>query len=554
MIGATRRWFRRNRKGLAIGAGIVGVGYFAGQYVLSKISEARERMTSDRIAKENLRRRFEQNQADCTFTVLALLPTATENILEALPVEELTQELQKKRAERLARLSGSDVLTSEPSSTAPSVSEEDGRSLSSFQADSFVHASQLADSTFSDAQRPRRSKAQLWNDVKIFSITRSFVLIYTLSLLTLFTRIQLNLLGRRNYLSSVLSLASPSENDSSIRLEDNADDLGQAFGNDFETNRRYLTFSWWLLHRGWKDLMESVRAGVEDVFGALNPREDITLDRLSELILDVRKRVEGATEEDRRAKQWLPYLLPPKEEEDTVLQESGVLSSEAPSSSQTTASLRQLLDETSDLVESPSFTRILTSLNNEGFAKLIEQKCANTLFNKPPSSEPAPTTTFSSSATIVPSSLPSSPKAKLATILALITREAHNIGNGSNPPNEYLTAMERGVQELEAFAAVIYSSNFHLGLLQSENNATASSEFAEEAQSAPHISGETTIENNVTDAVETEKSVTADDFFQPSEEKEASAAVDDDHAFEKVWGKAVERSGSGSGPSSGEEA
>lgn len=116
----------------------------------------------------SLRRRFEQNQADCTFTVLALLPTATENILEAFPVEELTQELQRKRAERLARTSGSDVLTSErSSSTAPSVAEEDGKSLTSFQADSFIHASQLADSTTSDEQ-PRRSKAQLWNDVKIF--------------------------------------------------------------------------------------------------------------------------------------------------------------------------------------------------------------------------------------------------------------------------------------------------------------------------------------------------------------------------------------------------
>lgn len=115
----------------------------------------------------SLRRRFEQNQADCTFTVLALLPTATENILEALPVEELTRELQKKRAERLARTSGSDVLTSEPSSTDPSVTEEDGKSLSSFQADSFVHASQLADSTTPEAQSPRRSKAQLWNEVKI---------------------------------------------------------------------------------------------------------------------------------------------------------------------------------------------------------------------------------------------------------------------------------------------------------------------------------------------------------------------------------------------------
>lgn len=132
------------------------------------------------------------------------------------------------------------------------------------------------------------------------AITRSFVLIYTLSLLTLLTRIQLNLLGRRNYLSSVVSLASPSNDASTIRLEDHDDEFSQAFGNDFETNRRYLTFSWWLLHRGWKDLTAKVRSTVEEVFGALNPREDITLTKLSELVLEVRKHVEGATEEDRR--------------------------------------------------------------------------------------------------------------------------------------------------------------------------------------------------------------------------------------------------------------
>lgn len=52
MIGGARRWLKRNRKGLAIGAGVLGAGYLAGQYVISKISEARERMSSDRIAKE----------------------------------------------------------------------------------------------------------------------------------------------------------------------------------------------------------------------------------------------------------------------------------------------------------------------------------------------------------------------------------------------------------------------------------------------------------------------------------------------------------------------
>lgn len=115
-----------------------------------------------------MRRRFEQNQTDCTYTVLALLPTATENVIEALPVEELTKELQKKRAERLARISAGEATGSDMSSVAPSLPEDDRKSLSSFQSESFVHASQVGDSAESEEQPPvKRNKTQLWNEVKI---------------------------------------------------------------------------------------------------------------------------------------------------------------------------------------------------------------------------------------------------------------------------------------------------------------------------------------------------------------------------------------------------
>lgn len=117
----------------------------------------------------SLRRRFEQNQTDCTYTVLALLPTAAEDILEALPVEELTKELQKKRAERLARLNAGEGTGSDLSSVGPSITDDDRRSLSSFQSDGFVRTSQLGESTIegSGSPRPKRNKTQLWNEVKI---------------------------------------------------------------------------------------------------------------------------------------------------------------------------------------------------------------------------------------------------------------------------------------------------------------------------------------------------------------------------------------------------
>lgn len=121
------------------------------------------------------------------------------------------------------------------------------------------------------------------------------------------TRIQLNLLGRRNYLASVVSLASPPTHGSRISLENHDDDnLEQAYGNDFETNRKYLSFSWWLLHRGCKDIMEKVLVAVKEVFGPLNPREEISLERLSELTLEVRKKIEGGTEEERKYVSALP--------------------------------------------------------------------------------------------------------------------------------------------------------------------------------------------------------------------------------------------------------
>lgn len=540
MISATRRWFRRNRGGIAIAAGVVGATYLAGQYVIGKISEARERFASDRLAREkytgprhpicsesltrhSLRRRFEQNQSDCTFTVLALLPNLTENILDALRVEQLTNELQQKKAERLARLGG-DGTPSDFSSGPPSIRDgADTASLSSFQSSSYLHTSQLAESESGPA-RPRKTKAQLWNEIKIFSITRSFTFLYTLSLLTLLTRIQLNLLGRLNYLSSVISLTRPSppERAHSISLEDNdgpGSPGGPTFGNDFETNRRYLAFTWFLLNKGYANLLSEIQAAVTEVFGAISPTEAITAARLSDLTLQVRQKIEGSTSEERRSKNWLTYLLPPREEEDDLLIESGVLtppqshsSTSPPSPNPSSAPdishqphsslqnphnpLRKLIDETADLIESPTFTRIHTLLLNSLFSHLIEHKVVDQAFppprqppQQPPSSPPLnphripPTLSTLSTVTVIATNpthhdprSTSEPTTKLANILAVLTRQAHAIGNGNNP-NEYVQVMEREVRELEAFAAVIYSSQ--LMAEETETEAEAEAEAAE---------------------------------------------------------------------------
>jgi len=83
-------------------------------------------------------------------------------------VEELTKELQKKRAERLARISAGEGTGSDMSSVSPSLPEDDRKSLSSFQSEGYVHASQVGEAAETEGQpQVKRNKTQLWNEVKI---------------------------------------------------------------------------------------------------------------------------------------------------------------------------------------------------------------------------------------------------------------------------------------------------------------------------------------------------------------------------------------------------
>ncbi|KAF4824042.1 Peroxisomal biogenesis factor 3 [Colletotrichum tropicale] len=540
MFDATRRWFRRNRTPLAIGVGVVGAGYVVTNYVLGKINDARERMSSDRIAKENLRRRFEQNQEDCTFTVLALLPSATTSILEAMNTEKITYEIQKMKGQTKSVKSGSGESVSPPSiADTTMTADDDGRSVvsSGVQSESGLHASQMtvpsAAATSGEgtaaqdggaasaaaAQKARKTKRQLWDDLTISSITRAFTLLYTLALLTMLTRVQLNLLGRRSYLSSVISLATGAAQ-ATISLENNDDDGLEPYGNDFETNRRYLTFSWWLLNEGWKEIGQRVEAAVRQVFGHLSPRDLLSFEQFSELTLAVRKNVEGATPEERRKAKWLPYLLPPRNKEDHVLRESGILEESTVMLSESTTSqspasspaVRRLLDETSDLIESPSFTHVLTLLLDAGFSTLVDKKLASAAFDKPDLAQSEPRT---------------SQVVLLPKILSVLTRQAHVIGNGM--PNEYLQEMEQ-VRDLEGFAAVVYSSNWENEIQQEEGGIMASAVDVRASEVPSRPSQATT---NI-------PSQNTQGTTQGTGE-ESVVVVDPATSFESAWGRAVDQ-------------
>lgn len=257
--------------------------------------------------------------------------------------------------------------------------------------------------------------------------------------------------------------------------------------------------------------MVKVEAAVREVFGALSPRDDVSMLRFSELTLEVRKKVEGATEAERQSSRWLQYLLPPREQEDFVLK-SAMAEGTAPMASVSISSsgitpLRRLLDETSDLIDSPPFSHVLTLLLDAGFSTLVDQKIAQQAFKVPT----IPEEDELNNGRVVEIFEPK--PAKLPIILAILTRQAHSIGNGV--PNEYLQSME-GVRDLEAFAAVVYSSNWEneISPLSDEGSAIF---VQKDGPSGPEI-------------VSTEVAG-----------QESVVDVGTASTFESAWGKAVEK-------------
>lgn len=75
--------------------------------------------------------------------------------------------------------------------------------------------------------------------------------------------------ARRQYESSASATLFPSLDDIEAFVDQRAvweEDSVWREGVDAETERKYLTLSWWILNVGWKDVGERVRRGVEEVF------------------------------------------------------------------------------------------------------------------------------------------------------------------------------------------------------------------------------------------------------------------------------------------------
>ncbi|KAM0750245.1 hypothetical protein T439DRAFT_326196 [Meredithblackwellia eburnea MCA 4105] len=310
---------------------------------------------------------------------------------------------------------------------------------------------------------PEQSRAELWTDIKILSFTRTITSLYILSLLSLQTHIQLNLLGRTSYITSVITAIPKSSSSTSLASTQESDnDLERALyalhkQDDTVTEgieRMYLTFTWWLLHRGWIIIGDRVKAAVEEVVGSMALKSTIVYGELPTLLAQIRKLVDF--NEDGTPFDFSPALHPP-----TLADEILTLSSGGPPAEGSTGSrpsipppLRNLLNETTEFTSSRDGVLVLYRIVDALFSCLVDK------LEGP--FKPRVGTSSSGSDISDPSQQQGSrfedvteKTVKLAALLPTIARQSHLIINGM--PNEYADAVE-GVRELAELSAIVYSS------------------------------------------------------------------------------------------------
>ncbi|WFC96087.1 peroxin [Malassezia brasiliensis] len=518
-----RTWLRRGLNVVAITTGLVGGLYMLAQFTLNKLNEIQERFLRDRVARENLRRRFLQNQEDCTFTIMALLPTLSTQIFQEMDVEATRQELKQvidsaKEAPKIAAApapapaeepvraahtthtigggkasdaasrGGNSAASAPPKGGLDRLSEAPPPPISSEarlpppsaaqQDDAVSPAPAPAPPAPSDEDR-RQAKVRLWNEIKLQSFSRTFTTLYTLVFLALQTHIQLNMIGRRAYLAALESQAEHKFRDTQtdlsetekhhIELHDASDlhisqqllsDDEEAVGNallDQDTEKKYLTSSYWFLHHGWKAIAARVQQAVQAEIGEMPLRTILTYHHFQGAMDRIRERLEGsdaqAPSEAFLSKHGFRNLLLPERMEDecAMLANAGAILPNTPSDEVLTPQLRSLLDETKDYIDSPDFARVFRVSCDRVFDLLMQHLAPSFGVQSTPDDLLHGTADARHRARVLAAEKP----LELARVLPLVALQAQVAFNTS--PNEYVEAITES-RELRAFSVLMYTA------------------------------------------------------------------------------------------------
>lgn len=289
MLSGIWSFVKRHRRKFLFAGVLIGGAVVLGRYAQRKLLEYQDREAAEYLANFRRQHHFESNQRNCNTTVLSLLPRLRELLCRLLNSEELTSQLRARPSNKL----------------------------------------------------------ELWEQLKILSFTRTITAVYSSTMLAVYLRVQLNILGGYMYQDTVNGC------NGMMTAQTTAD-----------VQKQYLAGVQYLFDQGTAKLIETVEAVVRDVLGAASLKDSMTSADVDDLLHEVRRRIETRCDSGsatRRAGLYR-FMLP---DSDTAAQGDCCTVEE-----QIT---RRLTMETYDVVHSRDFETVLTACLDDGFRWLTNQ-------------------------------------------------------------------------------------------------------------------------------------------------------------------------------------
>ncbi|XP_038132906.1 peroxisomal biogenesis factor 3 [Cyprinodon tularosa] len=212
------------------------------------------------------------------------------------------------------------------------------------------------------------NKLEIWEDLKIISFTRTMVAVYSTCMLVVLLRVQLNIIGGYLYLDnsvgkSVTTLLTPPG-----------------------VQQQYLSSIQYLLGDGLTELIRRVKAAVQNSLGGVPLKQSLSLLELEQQLSWIRAEVEVDS-----GRPLSSYML--ADAEDALADQACGLTEED------VVTIR-LLNETRDMLDSPDFSKVLSTCLNRAFSRLLDNLAE--FFRLPAADRPASSGPDSLSAVSLP--------------------------------------------------------------------------------------------------------------------------------------------------------
>ncbi|KAG0668339.1 peroxin [Maudiozyma exigua] len=306
------------------------------------------RISEDHFMREQMRRRFVQTQEDSLRTVGQLLPV-------------------------FAIVLNNDDLNID---------------------DLFMDLKNMKNGNEKERNDKKRSKAELWNELKINSIVKVVTITYTISTFILLTRLQLNMLARREYLEAAVTMNVEKKKDTkkqyyittlinkfwnynsvepTIEIDNNESSSAGIRRNKitYINEQAYLSLSWWLLNRGYQTFRSEVYRYVTEEFSTINPRDQLTIsefnDHLSKIFQSITRDI--LVHKDNGIK-MTQIMLPSETELFNVLQET-LNPEELQILREDDTVLKKLILEAAQCIESSASNVVLENLVNISYQYIM---------------------------------------------------------------------------------------------------------------------------------------------------------------------------------------